>query len=277
MENSYFPYEAEIIERIQEAEDIFTLNLAFTNTLYRREYHFSPGQFNMLYLYGVGEVAISIVSDPKQSNIISHTIRVVGRITRGLANLKVGDRIGVRGPFGRGWPINEAIGKEVVVVSGGLGCAPVTSAINYITKRPNLYGRLKILQGIKRSSDHIYHEKYSKWAELPNTEVIISADEGDPSWSGAIGFVTEHIKNLNFDIYKTVVMMCGPEIMMRVATKNFLDKKVPEENIFLSMERNMHCGIGHCGHCQIGGNFVCKDGPVFSYPEIKELLGKPGF
>ncbi|MBF0298326.1 MAG: FAD/NAD(P)-binding protein [Oligoflexia bacterium] len=277
MENPYQIYEAKIIERIKESDDIFTIKILLTDPFVHHEYKFQPGQFNMLYLFGVGEIAISIVSDPKEEQYITHTIRVVGRVSRGFEKLKEGDRIGVRGPFGKGWPLKQAIGKDVLIISGGLGCAPVTSAINYIIERQNLYGPLKILQGIKRSSEFIYHERYDRWEAAANTEVIISVDETDVSWSKSIGLVTEHIKDLQLDVNKTIVMMCGPEIMMKIAADHCIKKNIEEKNIYLSMERNMHCGCGHCGHCQIGGVFVCKNGPVFSYPEIKELLGRPGF
>jgi NAD(P)H-flavin reductase len=273
----YYPYTAEIVERLQESSDIFTIKIRFTEPEVQKKYTFDPGQFNMLYLYGIGEIPISIVSDPREPEIITHTIRVVGSITKGFDKLSVGDQIGVRGPFGYGWPVQEAINKDAIVVTGGLGCAPVTAAINYILKRRNQYGDLKILQGVKCSAEHIYCERYDRWSQAPRTEVIISADAGEPDWPGAVGFVTEHIKHLNFKENNSVIMMCGPEIMMRVAVAQFLKRNVAEENIYLSMERSMHCGIGHCGHCQIGGVFVCKDGPVFSYPKIKELLGKPGF
>lgn len=277
MLHAYYPYVAEVVERLQESSDIFTLKLRFTNPEVQKKYIFAPGQFNMLYLYGIGEIPISIVSDPKEPEIITHTIRVVGSVTKGFDKLLVGDHIGVRGPFGYGWPVQKAINKDVVVITGGLGCAPVTAAINYILQRRSQYGDLKILQGIKCSAEHIYCERYDRWSKALNTEVIISTDKGEPDWPGAIGFVTEHIKHLSFEENNSVVMMCGPEIMMRVAIIQFLKRNVAEENIYLSMERSMHCGIGHCGHCQIGGVFVCKDGPVFSYPKIKELLGKPGF
>ena len=154
--NPYIPHEAVIVERIQEAPHLFTLRIEFTDPKIRAACKFEPGQFNMLYLYGVGEIAISIVSDPLDCLIIDHTIRVVGRVTRGLANLKTGDRIGVRGPYGRGWPMLESKQKDIVVVTGGLGCAPVVSVINYIEQRRVEYGRLNIVQGVKHSADLIW-------------------------------------------------------------------------------------------------------------------------
>jgi len=277
MFDAYYPYVAEIVERLQESGSVFTIKLRFIDKSIREKYVFTPGQFNMLYLYGIGEIPISIVSDPEEPEIITHTIRIVGSTTQGFNKLHIGNQIGVRGPFGTGWPLQKAVDKDVVIITGGLGCAPVTAVINYMLQRRDQYGDLKILQGIKCSAEHIYCERYDRWAQEPRTEVIISADAGEADWPGAIGFVTDHINSLVFNESNLVVMMCGPEIMMRIAVNQLLKRNIAEEDIYLSMERSMHCGIGHCGHCQIGGVFVCKDGPVFSYPKIKELLGRPGF
>ena len=164
--NPYEPQEAVIIDRLQESPALFTLRLKFTDQKVQDAYEFEPGQFNMLYLYGVGEIPISIVSDPKDSHIIDHTIRPVGRVSKGIANLKTGDRIGLRGPYGRGWPMQEAKNKDVVVVTGGVGCAPVVSVINYIEQRREEYGHLNILQGVKHSDDFIWKDRYDNWRQL---------------------------------------------------------------------------------------------------------------
>ena len=157
--NAHLPAEAEIVERIQESPSIFTLRLRFTDPAIRAAYRFAPGQFNMVYLHGAGEVAISIVSDPERSDLLDHTIRAVGRVTEGLSALRAGARIGLRGPFGRGWPVEEAQGRDVVVVTGGLGCAPVVSAINYILERRERFGQLTIVQGVKHADDLIWRER----------------------------------------------------------------------------------------------------------------------
>ena len=279
MQNSifYMPYAAKIVGRIDEAPNIFTLKLRFIDPDIQRNYSFEAGQFNMLYLFGIGEVAISIVSDPADKTIFAHTIRSVGRVTKGLSQLKIGNQIGIRGPFGRGWPVKIAEQKDVIIITGGLGCAPVTSAINYVVKHRRQYGKLTIMQGVKCSSEYIYCERYDKWRQVENTEVIVSADSGELDWPWAIGFITEHIKHLTLAPSKTIVMMCGPEIMMQVAAKALVKKHIAEQNLYLSLERNMQCGVGHCGHCQFGRVFVCKDGPVFPYNQIKSLLGQEGF
>lgn len=275
--NPYQPHEAIILERIQEAPDLFTLRLKFTDPEIQSAYKFEPGQFNMIYLYGVGEVAISIVSDPDDSNIIDHTIRVVGRVTRGITNLKAGDRIGLRGPYGRGWPMLETKQKDVVVVTGGLGCAPVVSVINYIEQRREEYGRLNIVQGVRHTADFIWKERYEHWREMPNTKVLLAADVGEALWPWHVGPVTSLFDQLAFDPDNVVVMMCGPEGMMRVVCDHMLDNSVSASQLYLSMERNMQCAIGHCGHCQYGSKFICKDGPVFSFDKIRDLFETKGF
>lgn len=272
----YLPHEAEIIERIQESSTVFTFRLRFIDQFLHAQFRFQPGQFNMVYLYGVGEVPISIVSDPGNDKFFDHTIRVVGRVTKGLEKLTIGDRVGIRGPYGRGWPLSYAKKKNIIIITGGLGCAPVVSVINYILARRSQYGNLKILQGLKHSDDFIFHQQYEAWGKMPNTEVLIAADRAEKNWPWYSGRVTDMLADIVI-LSETVVMLCGPEIMMHVAIKELVKNGLPEENIFLSMERNMECAVGHCGHCQYGGLFVCKDGPVFAYPVIKNLFMEPGF
>lgn len=277
MANPYTPFEAEVVERIQESHTIFTLRLRFTDEEQHRHYSFQPGQFNMVYLYGVGEVPISIVSDPEDERLYDHTIRVVGRVTRGLAQVKQGQRVGIRGPFGRGWPLQLAEGHDVLIVTGGLGCAPVVSVINYIISRRERFGRLTIMQGVKHSDDLLWRERYKLWSQMPDTHVIIAADQGGQQWPWRIGPVIGMFDEVNLQPDRTIAMMCGPEGMMQAAITRLHEMGVPEEMLFMSMERNMQCAVGHCGHCQYGGKFICKDGPVFSFNEIKAIFGKSGF
>ncbi|WP_077730660.1 FAD/NAD(P)-binding protein [Methylocaldum sp. 14B] len=277
MQNPYLPREAEIVERVQEAPTIFTLKLRFTDPAAQGAYGYVPGQFNMIYLYGIGEVAISIVSDPDETETLDHTIRAVGRVTRALSRLQPGDRIGVRGPYGRGWPLLEAQGKDVALITGGLGCAPLVSVIRYIVARRERFRRLLIMQGVKRSDDLIWHEQYQRWRELPDTQVLLAAEVAEPGWTWHQGLVTALFDRTHIDPGQTIVFLCGPEPMMRASIYELGQRGVADGDIWLSMERNMHCGIGHCGHCMIGAPFVCRNGPVFPYPELKALLGKKGF
>ncbi len=270
----YLPREAEIVERIQELDDTFTLRLRLTDG---RPYRFEPGQFNMLYLHGVGEVAISIVDQDPAQGYLTHTIRALGRVTRGLAALGVGHRMGLRGPYGRGWPMREAEGQDVIIVTGGLGCAPSVSIIHHILAHRDRYGRLSILQGVKHTADLIWREQYDAWAALPGVEVMLAADVADPQWHGHIGLVTALFEQLKPTVDNTTAMLCGPEMMMRAAAEGLHALGLPPAAIYLSMERNMKCAIGHCGHCQMGAQFVCRDGPVFRWPEVRALLGVRGY
>ncbi|MFN7097035.1 MAG: FAD/NAD(P)-binding protein [Gammaproteobacteria bacterium] len=270
-------HDAIIVDYQHISNTIFNVGLQFADKELHDAYKFSPGQFNMLYLFGIGEVPISIVSDPLHDNLYYHTIRRVGRVTAGLSQLHEGDHIGIRGPFGRGWPLAQIAGKDILIITGGLGCAPSVSLINYIVKRREQFGKLIILQGVKHSNDLIYRAQYEKWATLPNTEVLVTADKISTDWPWYSGLITELIKKINIDPDKTVSLMCGPEPMLLAAVKLFLARQLPEQSIYMSIERNMQCAIGHCGHCQLGGYFVCKDGPIFCYPDIKMLLGRKGF
>jgi NAD(P)H-flavin reductase len=275
--NAYLPHVARIVERRQESATIFTLRLRFEDPQVREQYAFAPGQFNMVYLFGVGEVAISIVSDPEEEGMFDHTIRVVGRVTEGLAALRAGDVVGIRGPYGRGWPLQAAEGQDVLIVTGGLGCAPVVSVIHYVIRRRRRFGKLTIVQGVKHSEDLIYRRRYEEWAQVPHTEVLIAADVAAGPWPWHVGPVTALIGGTRVDPERTLAMMCGPEGMMIAAAKLLVEKGMAETALHFSTERNMQCALGHCGHCQFGGKFVCRNGPVFSYAEIKDLLGVRGF
>ncbi|TNF65201.1 MAG: Ni/Fe hydrogenase subunit gamma [Gammaproteobacteria bacterium] len=275
----YLPFEAEIIEFIQDADEIFTLRLELTDPQLREKYRFQPGQYNMIYLYGVGEVAISIVNDREFSpNRFEHTIQVVGRVTKGMAKLKKGDRVGIRGPFGTQWPIKNAYGKDVVIMTGGLGNAPLVALTECLLQERERFGKLYVVQGLRHSDGLIYQDKYIRWNELANTEVIITRTEGESfgPWKWYQGFVTEAIDDLDIDYANTIVMSVGPEIMMINVAKAFIKKGVPEAQIYISLERSMKCAVGHCGHCQMGKEFVCKDGAVYAYPQVEKLLAIEG-
>ncbi|MGC9457547.1 MAG: FAD/NAD(P)-binding protein [Halothiobacillaceae bacterium] len=277
MTGTTVPMEAEIVERTQEARDIFTLRLRLTDPEQHARYQFAPGQFNMVYLHGVGEVAISIVSDVEDAHMLDHTIRAVGRVTNAIARLEVGDRLGIRGPFGVGWPLEQAEGRNVVVLTGGLGCAPAVSAIRHVLRRRDRYRHLSILQGVKHGNDLIWRDQYDQWRAEPDTEVWLAADEGGPHWAWDVGLVTSLFDKAQLYPEDSVVMMCGPEPMMRASAEDLVGRGFAPENLYLSMERNMKCGVAHCGHCQYGPEFICKDGPVFPYPRIRHLLGERGF
>lgn len=271
------PHPATVVARTEESPGISTLRIRLDDPKAQAAFRFAPGQFNMLYLYGAGEVPISIMSDPEERDGIGHTIRAVGRVTQGLAALKAGDKLGLRGPFGRGWPLQEVSGSDVVLVTGGLGCAPLVSVIYYVLRRRERFGKLVIIQGVRHADDLIWREQYDRWATLPATQVLVAADVATPLWPWHVGRVTDLFGLARFDPNCAVAMMCGPEGMMRTAGNALLAQGLPEARLYLSMERNMQCAVGRCGHCQIGGAFVCRDGPVFNWGEIKTLIGRRGF
>ena len=277
MTDLYRYHEAEIVERIQESRDIFTLRLSFTDPTVHNTYRFRPGQFNMLYQFGLGEVPISIVSDPEFDDLFDHTIRVVGRVTRAMAQLKPGDHIGVRGPYGQGWPLEAFAGRNIVLVTGGLGCAPLVSVIHYILTRREHYRKLTIMQGVKKSTDLIWRPQYETWARLDDTQVLLAADVAGRDWPWTVGPVTQLFDQAQIDGDNSIAMMCGPEPMMHAAADELLKRGFNDDLIWLSMERNMQCAVGQCGHCQFGSQFVCRNGPVHAYRELKDLLEVPGF
>ncbi|HEB98723.1 MAG TPA: Ni/Fe hydrogenase subunit gamma [Thiotrichales bacterium] len=271
------PRPAQVVSRVQESPGIFSIGLRFDDPAHHEAYRFAPGQFNMLYLHGVGEVPISIVSDPEHRAEFVHTIRAVGRVTQALSRLRPGDRLGVRGPYGRGWPLAEAEGRDILLVTGGLGCAPVVSVINYVMQRRERFGRLAIVQGVKHVDDLIWRSRYEDWMQAPDTQVLLAADVAGPGWKWHVGLVTELLDQVALDTTGALTMICGPEPMMRATALRLTGGGAPERNIWLSMERNMQCAVGLCGHCQHGPRFVCRDGPVFRYDRIRGLLGTRGF
>jgi NAD(P)H-flavin reductase len=270
--NPWTTYPAEIVEKRQEARRIFTYRLRFQDDRKQHDFRFRPGQFNMVYVHGAGEIPISIVSDPADSGLLDHTIRIVGNVTGVLDRLGVGDVVGLRGPYGSWWPLEEAEGKDIVIVTGGLGCAPVVSVINYIFKRRDSYGSLKILHGIKTPKDLLYRERFRAWQKHPDTEVYLTVDHPDRQWKYSVGFVTNLFGQVQIDVPNSIVMMCGPEIMMRFSIRDLLSRGMPEDRIYLSLERNMKCAIGFCGRCQFGPTFICKDGPVLRYDRIQPFF-----
>jgi NAD(P)H-flavin reductase len=233
---------------------------------------FEPGQFNMLYAFGVGEAAISISGDPAKPETLVHTIRAVGRVSTALAHLKPGDALGLRGPFGRGWPVAAAVGRDVVVVAGGLGLAPLRPLLYRLFAERERHGRIILLSGARSPAEVLFRNELKRWRARLDIEVEVTVDHADPDWRGNVGVVTTLIARAAFDPSNTVAFVCGPEIMMRIAAVELEKAGVAAEAIYLSMERNMKCAIGHCGHCQFGGDFVCRDGPVATHARLGPLL-----
>ena len=265
------PEPARIVEKVSFGPDIHVYRLALLDPAARPRFDFQPGQFNMVYVPGVGEVAISISSDP-DDDLLEHTIRIVGRTTRVIEGLGVGDVLGIRGPYGSGWPLQESRFKDVLVVTGGLGCAPVTGAIEYMFRRRASYGHITILHGVKKPADLVHRSRFEAWRRESNVRVLLTSDQPDRAWRDRTGVVTELFEEAEFDPARTVVLMCGPEVMMRYAIHILRARGLADDRIHLSLERNMKCAVGWCGHCQLGPEFVCKDGPIFPLRRVAHLL-----
>ncbi len=261
------------VDRVRkETHDTFTLEL---RPAYGQDVHrFAAGQFNMLYVFGLGEVAISISGDPTNPNPLIHTTRAVGNVTKTMAKLRTGDMLGVRGPFGTAWPVEQAQGNDVVIVAGGIGLAPLRPVIYQVLADRRKYGKVILLYGTRTPSDILYRKELESWRSRLDMEVYVTVDRSSVNWQGNVGVVTTLIPKAGFDPQNTTAMICGPEIMMRYVALEMQKRGVPMSSVHASMERNMKCGIGLCGHCQMGPTFICKDGPVYPYDKIRELLQK---
>ena len=264
-----------VIEGIQpEAYGIATFSMRFRHA--DPIYRFQPGQFNMLYLPGFGEVAISISSDPAAPQTLGHTIRYAGNVTRGLARLQPGDSLGLRGPFGTGWPVEAARGKDLVVVAGGIGLAPLRPLVYSVMQQRNQYGRVMLLYGARTPTELLYTGEFDRWREK-DIEVHVTVDRADENWKGLVGVVPQLFYRVRLDHRRTLVVSCGPEIMMRFVVYEALARRIAKNAIYLSMERNMKCAVGFCGHCQFGPTFICKHGPVLHFSEVEPFFGKEDF
>jgi len=259
------------IQRVRrETHDTFTLEAKPEGSEGIRP--FAPGQFNMLYAYGMGEVPISISGDPADSRRILHTIRAVGAVTKAMRGLKPGDLLGVRGPFGSHWPVDESAGSDIVIVAGGIGLAPLRPALYRLIAERERYGKVVLLYGARTPEDILFHRELKQWRAQFDLDVHVTVDRATAEWRGNVGVVTTLLRKASFDPISTVAMVCGPEVMMRFAIVELQRRGIPSDNVFLSMERNMKCAVGFCGHCQYGPTFICRDGPVFPYSRIGLLF-----
>lgn len=237
---------------------------------------FVPGQFDMLYAPGVGEVAISISSDPVDADVRSYTIRSVGWVTRALHRLEAGGMLGVRGPYGNAWPLDAATGMDVVVVAGGIGLAPLRPVITSVLRRRDQFRRFALVVGARRPQDLVFADEVRGWQADPVVDLRVTVDTADPSWAGEVGVVTKLLPGLDLDHEATMVLTCGPEVMMRFVARAMLEQGVPAERIHVTLERSMRCGVGTCGHCQLGPHLLCRDGPVLAWPAVASLLDVAG-
>jgi NAD(P)H-flavin reductase len=263
------PVAVRVLEVDRETQDTVTLVLEAPPG-----YAHEHGQFNMLSLPGIGDVPISISGSG--DGIVEHTLRAVGTVTNALASLSPGALLGLRGPFGTGWPLERAIGRQVVVIAGGIGLAPLRSALREMVRRPDDFPGVRLLYGTRTPADIIFDRELLGWIQSPHARAHVTVDRGDRSWVGNVGVVTKLIRRKHMPA-DGIYMLCGPEVMMRFSLTALVALGALPENVYLSMERNMKCAAGLCGRCQYGPYFVCKDGPVFRYDQVADIFGKPGF
>ena len=235
---------------------------------------FKPGQFDMVTAFGIGECPVSHSGHPRIDGVHEHTVRRVGAVTNALAALKPGATIGVRGPYGRGWPMDELVGENVVVVAGGIGLAPLRPVLLSLEADPGSYGRAALLVGARTPTDIPFAADLARWDASSVIDAYVTVDQADASWEGSVGVVTRMLGPASIDP-KSYALLCGPEIMMRFAAADLLALGVAPERIFVSLERNMECGIGVCGHCQVGPLFMCWQGPVVPWTVAAELMKVP--
>lgn len=261
------------VNRFQnETHDTFTLELEPPKG--NGSFSFMPGQFNMLYAFGVGEVPISISGDPAQPGRLIHTTRNVGTVTSALNKIKKGGVVGVRGPFGTHWPVEQAEGKDVVIVTGGIGLAPLRPAIYHLLANRKKYNNIYLFYGARTPEDILYPKELAKWAKKKEMQVAITVDRAGKEWKGNVGVVTTLLQKAAFDAQNALAFVCGPEIMMHFTIKELFKNGMNPPHVYVSMERNMKCAIGFCGHCQFGPEFICKDGPVFPFERIWDWFRK---
>ena len=277
--NPWLPSTAVIEDIVPETPGVATYRLRLDGAALAEKFEFQPGQFNMLYLPGWGEAAISMsgaahgpATDDKSPPFFVHTIRAAGRVTRAVAGLGIGGRLAVRGPFGKPWPMNELNGLDVVLVAGGIGLAPLRPVIYELHARRDRFGRCVLLCGARSSDNLLYSREYSAWSAA-GLEIETTVDRPLPGWNGNVGVVPLLIDRLQLsNPNSTAVLMCGPEVMMRFSATAAISRGIAPERIWVSLERHMQCAIGLCGHCQLGTELLCRDGPVFRWDRVEPLL-----
>lgn len=267
--DAMLPRIARVRRRRRDGPQVFTLVIEPQDSVAAP---FAAGQFNMLTAFGVGEVPISFSGDPAEPGRLVHTIRAVGPVSGALSRLKEGDALGVRGPFGIGWPMADVPGRDVVIVAGGLGLAPLRPALYRLLAERDRYGQIALLYGTRSPQEILFRREIEDWRRRLDIDIEVTVDHAMGDWRGHVGVVTTLIPRAAFDAHHALALVCGPEVMMRFAIAALRDAGVADEAIYLSMERNMKCAIGFCGHCQLGPVFVCRDGPVFRYDRLREYL-----
>lgn len=267
--NPFLPNITRVVGIRQETSDIRTVALEFTDKTL--DFDFVPGQFVEVSLFGSGEVPLGLASSPTRRETIEVSVKRMGRVTGQIHQLLIGDTIGVRGPYGNGWPVERLAGKNVLIVGGGIGLSPLRSLIDYMLDKRDEFGAIKILYGARTQGDLVYKNLLESWGTAPQTEVLCTVDIGTPGWEGNVGVVTSLFEQADISTDNTLVVTCGPPIMIKFVTMALERIGFADDDIITSMEKHMKCGVGKCGHCNLGSKYVCIDGPVFTHRELKHL------
>ena len=260
-----FPRSFRLLTKSRETPDTWTL--AFED-LEGEGVPFSPGQFMMIYVFGVGEVPISIAGNPHAPYLLVHTVRAVGAVTNAICSLEPGDVVGMRGPYGTSWPLDAAQGRDLLIVTGGIGLAPLRPAVLEALNHRERLRSLSLVYGARTPEDLLYKDDLLGWESSRDIEVEVTVDRASSDWSGDVGLVTRLLPRISFNPLNTAAFVCGPEVMMRVVARDLRDRGVPAQNIHVSMERNMKCAVGFCGHCQYGRDLLCRTGPIGSFQDL---------
>ncbi|UCE50083.1 MAG: FAD/NAD(P)-binding protein [Phycisphaerales bacterium] len=271
MKNVYLPNIA-IIDGIRdETGDVKTFTLRFKDAV-QQDLTFRPGQFFEVSIFGVGEMPISIASTPSRSGFFELSVKNVGLVSSKLHNMAPGLEVGIRGPFGNGFPYEEVFGKELLFVGGGIGLAPLRSLINHVLDNRDNFGKVTILYGSRNPADLVFKDEFEVWKEQPDVTVLVTVDRGDEVWTGNVGVVTTLLPKAGIESENAVAFVCGPPVMIPFVIRDLLELGFTEDTIISTLERHMKCGVGKCGHCCIGPKYVCVDGPVFSYRQMKAMM-----
>jgi len=234
---------------------------------------YRPGQFTMMYVFGVGEIPVSISGDASDPSRLVQTVRSVGAVSEAVTLLRPGDLLGLRGPFGTAWPTEELVGQDVVVVAGGLGLAPLRPSIYHLLANRAQFGKVVLLYGTRSPEEILYRRQLESWRRRLDVDLEVTVDHAGGDWRGHVGVVTRLIPKLAIDMHHATALVCGPEVLMRFTAAGLHDIGMPESAIWVSIERNMKCAVGLCGHCQFAGMFACKDGAVVRYDRVRRLMG----
>jgi sulfhydrogenase subunit gamma (sulfur reductase) len=271
MDNRYIPLLARIVQIQTETYDTKSFELEFAEPSVKERFQFKPGQFVEASVLGVGEAPFGLSSNPNHPLTFRITVRAVGSVTQALHQLKAGDLIGIRGPFGNGFPFDEVKGKNILFIGGGIGLPPLRSLIEpMLESRPD-FQDIQILYGARTPADLVYKDRLLEWAKMKDLRFIMTVDVGDATWTGDVGVVTTLFPKADLKIENTMAFVCGPPIMIKFVIQGLIQQGLNPKNIISTLERYMKCGIGKCGHCAVGHKYICLDGPVFSYQEMLKL------